>query len=193
MNHIKKIAKSIIIFSLILFVNVFANLNALDTLTKVDGAIGFDGIPSPIIDYALSVNHASTGAIIVGEGTSEVVSFVIPYNFVAKGKCSENAIQRGHPTWKTNMQSYATDGNPRLHSEISLLQFLTGTEKPNRLSGILGEIRTKYPRKSIKILIKNSRLTPCRTADSFGPGIGCSEFIQNFRLQTGVNIDVQTK
>lgn len=191
MNYIRKLQKFVMTFSLILFINIFANLDALDTLTKIDGQIGFDRIPNPMEDGAIGVKHASTGGIIVGEGTS-AVSFVIPYNFVAKGKSKENDIKRTHPTWITSRQYKVTNGKPRLHSEIALLQFLTGTEEPNHISGILEEIQTKYPEKNIKILIKNSRLKPCRTTDSyFGEGIGCCEFIQTFQQNTRVKIVVQ--
>ncbi|MBE6446998.1 MAG: hypothetical protein E7015_00710 [Alphaproteobacteria bacterium] len=193
MEHIRKISRFIITVFLIFLINVFTTINALDQLTRMNGQIGFDRIPAPKEDYALGVKHASTGAIIVGEGTSEVVSFIILYNFVAKGKGSENAIQQVHSLWKTNMQFRAADGNPRLHSEISLLQFLTGAENPSRLSGILGEIQRRYPGKNIKILIKNSKLKPCHTKDTllFGPGIGCYEFIQDFQSRTGINVEVR--
>lgn len=165
----------------------FARSSLPSCVQKIDGPIDFESVPDAIEDEACGVNHASTGAISFTNRT-ETISYVIKYNFVAKGKKSQSAMPSG---WKTCITFQAQDSKPRLHSEIAFLQFITDREDPSNFSigGLLSQLMNLHRGYAVTIYIKNSSRAPCKPEeDWWGPGISCAAYLGQFKANKRIDI-----
>jgi hypothetical protein len=176
--------------------------NALQALGEVNQYNSFYNVTNP------QVKQATTGGFrIKAPGSRGKIFYGVKLNdiFVAKG-LGYNGM--GIPA----QASFATDGAPRLHSEVAFLQHLTSTPRPDNFFLELGNddkpnsiletaLQTAFQKAGLpknnlrlKIEMQNSGLPPCVNQEY--PGIPCDPYIERVRrsLQnlSGIN-DVRIK
>jgi hypothetical protein len=180
----QRIIQSFTAMIILLAVNFFLysmevqnGIDAPENWRKLNRNITFMDIHDPVKNNALFVNHASKAAISFYNG-SRYISYVCDLNFVARGG---NYIgDLGIPC----RTSEETSDKPRLHSEISFLQYVTEKDNPvDEIRGILEQMLTYHPDEFVTIYIKNTNYPPCATIES--GKIPCRRYLWLFRNALG--------
>lgn len=144
---------------------------------KLTRNITFADIHEPVKDSTLFVNHASKAAISFYNGT-RYISYICDVNFVARGSSYRGTL--GVPCRTALEEAH----KPRLHSEISFLQYITEEDEPaSEIQGLLKQMLDYHSGESIIIYIKNTDYPPCATVED--SKISCRRYLWLFRNALG--------